>query len=282
MQHYFIAKYVDDIRRNEPVNVGVVIFGEGEVAARFEGEDDQGRVDKRRIRKRVTGRDAYIAWVQHWRRLLNESEEALLAARSQDFYLEPGGTVLMDLDERPIADAARDLYARLVKPEDPPAPMSLTEKSLRSLRLAGAAIDDERRFKKDFRVDLDVGGHLFAETMSFGVRNGLWHGLQELAFDSQRPRRARKEANHCAFLMEHAVIEGSRLVLFDSADIDETTGPMLDLVSSIVPVIDVNEADDAVPALRRELHLDAADANTAPADPLHDSFAAEGDNKGTT
>lgn len=92
MQHYLIAKYVDDIRRNEPVNVGVVVFGDGHVAARFEGEDDQGRLDKRRIRKRVSGRDAYVAWVQHWRRLVaNRDEESLVQASSSDFYLEPGG-----------------------------------------------------------------------------------------------------------------------------------------------------------------------------------------------
>lgn len=255
MQHYVIAKYVDDIRRNEPINVGVIAFGAGHVAARFEGEDEHGRLDRRRIRKRVTGRDAYVAWVQHWRRLLDAGEESLLAACSQDFYLERGGTVLLDLDERALADTVGDLYARLVKPEDPPAPMSLKEKSLRTLRLAGADLEDGNHFKTDIMVRLDVAGRTFDESISYGVRNGTWHCLQEISLDPQRPRRSRKEANHCAFLMEHALIDGTRLVLYDSGDIDDTTEPMLELVSAIVPVVDVDDVDGAVSTLQSTLHL---------------------------
>jgi hypothetical protein len=262
MQHYLIAKYVDDVRRNEPVNVGVVVFGGGQVAARFEGEDEQGRLDKRRIRKRVSGRDAYVAWVQHWRRLVAaHDEQALLRASSQDFYLEPGGTIVLDLDERGIDDAVRELYSRLVKPDDPPAPMSLQEKSLRTLRLAGADLEDDSRFQTDISVKLDVHGQTFHESVSYGVRNGAWHYLQEVAFDPQRPRRSRKEANHCAFLMEHALIDGERLVLYDGADIDETTAPLLDLLTAIVPVVDVGDVDGAVSSLRSKLHLGAGTAS---------------------
>ena len=264
MQHYLIAKYVDDIRRNEPVNVGVVVFGGGgQIAARFEGEDEQSRLDKRRIRKRISGRDAYVAWVQHWRRLLTtRDEEALLKASSQDFYLESGGTIVLDLDERGIDDAVRELYARLVKPEDPPAPMSLQEKSLRTLRLAGADLEDDSRFQTDVSVELDVGGKRFHESVSYGVKNGEWHYLQEVSFDPQRPRRSRKEANHTAFLMEHALIDGERIVLYDGADIDDSTAPLLELVTAIVPVIDVGDVDVAAPALKSQLHLgDGAAAN---------------------
>ncbi len=258
MQNYLIAKYVDDIRRNEPVNVGVVVFDGGSVRARFEGEDDQGRLDKRRIRKLVSGRDAYVAWVRHWRRLLESAnEDALLRAASRDFYLERGGTVLYDLDNRALDDAVRELYARLVKPEDPPAPMSLQEKSLRSLRLAGAHLDDDTRFHRDIKVKLEVGTHVFDESFSYGVRNGGWHYLQEVSFDPQQPRRSRKEANHCAFLVEHAVVEDGSgpLVLFDGADIDDTTQPMLDLVSAVAATVDVGNPEAAAPELQRQLSL---------------------------
>ena len=263
MQHYLIAKYVDDIRRNEPINVGVVVFGGGGVAARFEGEDDEGRLDKRRIRRRVSGRDAYGAWVQHWRRLVETGDErALLQASSKDFYLEPGGTIVLDLDERGVDDAAGELYSRLVKPEDPPAPVSLQEKSRRSLRLAGADLDDENRFQTDPVIELEVGGQTFRETVSYGVSNGAWHYLQEVSFDPQRPRRSRKEANHAAFVMEHALIDGERIVLYDSADIDETTAPLLDLVTAIVPAIDVSDAGAGAAALQTRLHLtNGASAN---------------------
>jgi hypothetical protein len=256
MQTYLIAKYVDDIRRNEPVNVGVIVFDGARVTARFEGEDDVGRIDKRKLR-RHSGRDAYVAWVAHWRRLIAEQQpaDALISASSQDFYLERGGVVLLDLDARALNDTVNDLYARLVKPDDPPAPMSLQEKSQRALRLAGADLEDDTRFRTDIAVTLDVGGQQFDETFSYGVRNGTWHYLQEVSFDPQKPRVSRKEANHCAFLMEHADISGSRLVLYDAADIDESTAPLLELVQTFAPAVDVGDPDGAVVGLRSQLAL---------------------------
>jgi hypothetical protein len=257
MQNYLIAKYVDDIRRNEPINVGVVVIDGGTIVARFEGEDELGRLDRRRIRKRVSGRDAYAAWVQHWRRLIASERpvDELLAGASQDFYIEPGGSVLLDLDGRSAAEAIDELYSRLVKPEDPPAPVSLQEKSLHALRLAGTKLDDANHFQTDMPVVLNVGGREFAESFSYAVRNGVWHYMQDVSLDPQRPRRSRKEANHCAFLMEHALIDGSRLALFDGADIDETTQPMLDLIAAIAPTIDVGDIEAAASMLHRELGL---------------------------
>ncbi len=196
--------------------------------------------------------------------LAADDETALLDARADDFYLELGGTIILDLDDLRPNEAVRELYARLVKPEDPPAPVSLKEKSLRSLRLAGADLDDEDHFKEDISVELDVGGRRFEESMSYGVRAGTWHYLQEVAFDPQRPRRSRKEANHCAFLMEHTLIDGSRLVLYDAADIDETTAPMLELVSAIVPVVDVSDPDAAVASLAEQPRLDASGSRPGP------------------
>jgi hypothetical protein len=257
MQNYLVAKYVDDIRRNEPVNVGVIVFEGSEVAARFEGEDDHGRLDRRRIRKLVSGRDAYTAWVQHWRRALANATdpESLLEAGSQDFFVERGGTIIMDHDHRAVADTVHDLYARLVKPEDPPAPQSLQDKSQHALRLAGVDLADAAHFQRDAMVEMDVRGQIFSEPLSYAVRNGTWHYLQEISLDPQRPRRSRKEANHCAFLMEHARIDGSRLVLFDSNDIDETTEPMLRLVEAVAPIIDVDDVAEAAAALRPQLGL---------------------------
>jgi hypothetical protein len=42
------------------------------------------------------------------------------------------------------------------------------------LRLAGADLEDETRFKSDVVVELDVAGQRFQESVSYGVRNGAW------------------------------------------------------------------------------------------------------------
>lgn len=265
MQSYLIAKYVDDVRRNEPVNVGVIVFDGKDVLARFEGEDDARNIDKRRIR-RIGGRDAYVAWVQHWRRLLEafehgdprESVASVMQANgSPDFYVEAGGDVVLDHDQRDLAESVRDLYARLVKPEDLPSPPSLKQKSRAALRLAGATLDDLEQFKENVDVELSVGGDIFHDRFSYAVKNGAWHFLQEVSFDPQKLVKSRKEANNCAFLMEHAVTdgEGLRLVLYDGGDIDEQTAPLLARVQKIAPGVDVAEPEVAAEALRSQLKL---------------------------
>jgi hypothetical protein len=260
MQSYLIAKYVDDIRRNEPINVGVIVFDGSGFQARFEGEDENAHLDRRRIRRLVTGRDAYTAWVRHWRRVLEEVDDptALLRAGSQDFFVETGGQIVLDYDNRALEETARELYARLVKPEDPPAPKSLQDKSQQAIRLAGVDLDDPERFRRDWSVDIRLNGQDFSEPASYGVRNGAWHLLQEVSFDSQRPQRSRKEANHCAFLVEHAVVEGQKLVLYDGADIDDSTEPLLRLVRAAAPAIDVDNSQLAAESLESALSLAAA------------------------
>lgn len=265
MQNYLIAKYVDDIRRNEPVNVGVIVFEGQQVLARFEGEDDNQNIDKRRIR-RIGGRDSYVAWVQHWRRLLASAgshgpdaslERVLTESGSNDFYVEHGGTILLDHDARDLDEAVRDLFARLVKPEDLPAPPSLKQKSRTALRIAGAALDDDDHFRENVDVKLEVKGEEFDDRFSYAVKNGQWHFLQEVAFDPQKLVKSRKEANNCAFLMEHAITDGGglRLVLFDGADIDDATEPLLARIEKIAPAVDVGNATAAAAVLQARLHL---------------------------
>lgn len=68
-----LARYTDDLTRNEPVNVGVVAYDGSRALARLDGEDPQtGEIDLRRVRQRITGSRTYRAWVGYWRRLLAE------------------------------------------------------------------------------------------------------------------------------------------------------------------------------------------------------------------
>jgi hypothetical protein len=268
---YFIAKYVDDLARNEPDNVGILASDGERIVARFDGENDAGAIDLRKVRHRITGSHAYRAWVHYWREAIQNPAsvgadecstpvsllEQLVAADSRDFYLELGGTILLDADERSLEETARELYEQIVREPDPPSPMSLQEKSRQALAAAGAPMEDANRFRKQFTVDLDVDGVSVEHEVSYAVMNGTWHYLQEMPFDPGKPRVSRKEASHCAFLFEHAGwSKEDSLILYDGSDLSDHSTGLLKMLESFAPVVDVDRLDDAAAQLHTSLKLD--------------------------
>jgi hypothetical protein len=269
MIDYLIAKYVDDLARNEPKNVGVIVTDGDQIVARFDGENETGTIDLRKVRHRISGSHAYRAWTHYWRVALDNpssigSPEAtpgelirLLADEpSRDFYLEHGGSLLLDADERSLEETARELYEKIVREPDPPAPMSLQDKSRKALSEAGAPMDDNSRFKSQFNVALEIDGVTVDHEVSYGVLNGAWHYLQEMPFDPGRPRVSRKEASHCAFLFEHANWgRENSVILYDSSDLSESSAGLLEMLASFAPVVDVDRTEDAAEALHENLNL---------------------------
>ena len=73
---YFLAKYVPDLTRMEPRNVGVIVWTPEGVDARFLAEtpDRPGEVDGRSIPSFVTNAQAYKQWVAYWRKELDRWE----------------------------------------------------------------------------------------------------------------------------------------------------------------------------------------------------------------
>lgn len=272
---YVIAKFVDDLGRNEPRNVGVIAYdGEG-AHARFDGEDDEGKMNLTTVRYRIPATRTYKAWVNYWRHALSDPEridaalrdeasgsqhvlERLVETASEDFYLERGGTVLLDLDELPLEDATRYLFERLVREPEPPAPKSLRQRSEDALKLAGAPMEDAGRFKRDVAITLDVDGTSIPSEVSFAVQNGQWHYLQEVSFDPGKPRFSRKEANNAAFTLEHGPwSKHEGLVLYDQSDVAMGQYRLVEMLMQFGTVINVSNAEHAAERLHHALGLDS-------------------------
>jgi len=268
---YFIAKYVDDLTRNEPNNVGILACDGERIVARFDGENDADSIDLRKVRHRITGSHAYRGWVHYWREAIKDPaavgvesatpadlmEQLVEKVSSRDFYIEPGGSILLDADGRTLEETTRELYERIVREPDPPSPMSLQEKSRQALAAAGAPMEDAHRFRKQFIVELDVEGVAVEHEVSYAVMNGDWHYLQEMPFDPGKPRVSRKEASHCAFLFEHAKWKREdSLILYDASDLSGHSTELLKMLESFAPVVDVDRTDDAAELLHTSLKLD--------------------------
>ena len=131
---YLIAKYIPDLQRVEPRNIGVIVWAPGVAAARFAAEkaDRPGEVDGRSIPSFVTSPSAYKQWIRYWCNELAKDDIApvgggprvnrssgdflatLQSSSKGNFVLVEGGYLLDSVDADDLPQLADHLYGMLV------------------------------------------------------------------------------------------------------------------------------------------------------------------------
>ncbi|GEM_PF-2406321 len=126
---FAIAKYASDLLRMEPRNIGIILWSEKGVFARFIGEIAQS-VDLRAVRF-VNDSTVYERWIKYWRKQIQENEltsnfgkhasigepeflEVLADIKPGNYFIEPCGIVLDPAEN--VIDLLNHLYERLVEP----------------------------------------------------------------------------------------------------------------------------------------------------------------------
>lgn len=150
-QRYLIAKYAPDIFRMEPRNIGVVVWANGVLSAKYLVSDDADFVEDKAV---------YDRWINYWNRLVRErvitngntvsaDDPAFLDAmrKTQDgnFMLLDGGRVLDEINADDIQSATEFLFSQLVAPL-PEA--SATPSSSDKLYQASEALFEEMGLKE--------------------------------------------------------------------------------------------------------------------------------------
>ena len=121
----------------EPRNIGVVLWADGNITARFAGESDSADLRSRLPRRLgIPDRRVYEKWVQYWReeiekpsltrgadgravdRSAPEFLDALATKSDLSFMLVPGGTLQTEVSAGELQEAISDLYERLVLDAD--------------------------------------------------------------------------------------------------------------------------------------------------------------------
>jgi len=133
MPRFFLAKFVPDLLRMEPKNIGVVVWLDGQVGARFLGEDQPPTGTTRPPRRlRVATPAVYDQWIRYWRHQLQQpfvtrNTDGFTAAReSADFLdvlaskskpacmLVNGGVVREEISANRLDSVVQDLFETLV------------------------------------------------------------------------------------------------------------------------------------------------------------------------
>lgn len=221
---YIVAKYIPDLLRHEPRNIGVFVFGENEVAARLVGEDATGGLDLRRLPDALFNDDhAYAEWHNYWRKLLRECKDVsacrdeVLDTGTGTFTVWHGGELYPEsktVDTQAICD---DLYTRLVFSLHPsmlpnaegvvrgrtrsPELADEIENAFRAAQILAGPAELDALVPHPVRTDVSVLGTLKApHTPRFVQDNGHRYIIEHVDF-TRSPEDAREHAGYAAYML---------------------------------------------------------------------------------
>ncbi|NUK02007.1 hypothetical protein [Streptomyces lunaelactis] len=156
---WFLVKYIDDVFRNEPINVGVVVTSEEGVGSRFLGQRPDGSINGQRIGKRIAGVETYKAWVKFIRKeaargTLEDRIEKLARRVGESYVIERRGPILDGRERKSPTEVADELFVALVSADAPPTLSldALAERAFKRLALPpGHVIDHNVDYKVKIR-----------------------------------------------------------------------------------------------------------------------------------
>jgi len=266
---YLVAKYVPDVFRNEPVNIGILTWVDGEVGWKFIGQRDENStaIDGRAqgIVGRIKSVPNYKQWIESWVIRLQAPQlhtrqygtiehsspdflNALATYGEGSYILEAGGELMDDVNSREIREVTNSLFATLVgTPDEKESYKSTEEVRDELLRDANVGFDDH--VKRDQPVDLRMNGKQFRPKFSVYIGNGDPHALG-LMVPLTAPGKAAQNSARAAELLflrvlDQGLVPQDRCAAFvytrDDDDNPEIIHDSLEELSLVSTVIDITQ-----------------------------------------
>lgn len=115
---WVVAKYIEDLRRGEARNIGVILRIGDDVRARFKFEDAENDIDEESASLFFADVDNYKAWLAYWRYRMSKAAEvgldkAFRFDNPSNFVMVQGGERLVGEVVDP-AEMLDSLYEALV------------------------------------------------------------------------------------------------------------------------------------------------------------------------
>jgi hypothetical protein len=226
---YLIAKYVSDLFRNEPVNIGVIAWCDGATAFRFLCANAEGHVDGRMLRGKIEtlSLDAYKQWVSAWVKLLAKDKinfigkpeivtkasehflDALESTSKGNYILERGGELLEDVSPNQIQSVADYLFARLVDEDSKEEAEGKAAKEVRDELLVEADVALDERVQIDKRVPIRLSNDKTVyQEFHIYIGNGAPDTLAQILPLTAQPKAVKTTAESIAWKFERAIESG--------------------------------------------------------------------------
>jgi hypothetical protein len=219
---YLLVKYIADLHRFEPRNIGVVVYSTLGVEARFAAEypDRPGEVDGRSVPGFVTSDNAYKQWVRYWRNAIRAGRltipatgeivevtspgfaEAMQQTSRGNFAVVDAGSVLDEVGVEELPAVADQLFSQLVDTRPLEEPRDADLDAVADGLLDRLNLRSHRNFHRDYPVQCLVNGvseeYVFSDAFANGAPQRLY---QRLPFPKSKVR-LRKNVHDTAWCFE--------------------------------------------------------------------------------
>lgn len=249
---WLVAKYIPDMCRREPANVGVILIEpSGAAHGRFRAVRSDGTLDRRSARFAASA-DNYQAHLHYWRHLMEHGfsagdvAEAIRPIGDESYFLEFGGERLSaSPDPTDPAILLDQLYATLVEETPESANLSVSELAetvIRMLALPHGALQRGYRLEGklgeardplifDYRFDNGVVNLMRNVPLSFADQRS-WDAVHATvySFRSARglPIAPGKDQRHIGFVKPRpgdTELDGQLAILQSEAEVIDVSDP---------------------------------------------------------
>lgn len=274
---YLVAKYVPDMWRMEPRNIGVIVWTSNGVNARFLAEYPErlGIVDGRRIPTYVNNPSAFRQWVAYWRSTIERSRleppnggtpipreapeylDALRMTARGNFLLADGGMTLDEVDQHEIIDLVNQLYTMLVD-VNVGVVEEYQDANLESLcdeAIHQAGLQSDPAFRRSYQVHCPIAestDEVF--TFSYAYANGTVRKLYQRVTLPKQAALLRRAIDASAWMfknvVDHEIVDHDQTLALvrvtDEQRSDRSVIDSLEVLRSVTTVLDVGDRMAAV------------------------------------
>jgi hypothetical protein len=271
---YLLAKYIPDLHRFEPRNIGVIVWSLLGIEARFLAEyhDRPGEVDGRSIPNFVTSASAYRQWIRYWRDAIAGTSMRplgggdVVSSRSPgfidvfqqtargNFVVVDSGSVLDDISEEELPAVADQLFAQLIEVNTTEEPRDIGFDELCDSLMNQAKVKDHRNFQDRYPVRCNVRGVEEEFIFSHAIANGTLDRAYQRFPIPKRKSQLQKNRDAMAWMLESILnanlITSDKAVLLVDATPEQISQPEVDksirLLGSMSRVVNIFDEAEAL------------------------------------
>jgi len=269
---FLLAKYIPDLHRFEPRNIGVMVCSPLSIEARFLAEypNRPGEVDGRSIPGFVTSASAYKQWIRYWRDAISGASirpigggdlvtssspvfiEALQQTARGNFVVVDAGLVMDDISEEELPAVADQLFAQLIEVNTAEDPRDIGFDELCDSLMSRTQLKHHRNFHDRYPVSCTVRGVDEEFLFSHAIANGTLERAYQRFPIPKRKTLLQKNRDATAWMLESLlntnVITLDKTVLLVDATPEQIAQTEVDksirLLGSMSRVVNIhNEAE---------------------------------------